>query len=61
MVQVDNLSCSLPVFDQNTSLIVVVEMSDASWPIAGLAVRSRNIVGIRLGWLLCSTLIGSNI
>ena len=33
---VDDLSRSLAVFDQSTSLIVVVELSEASWPIAGL-------------------------
>ena len=36
MTQVDDLSRSLAVFDQNTSLIVVVEMSEASWLVAGL-------------------------
>lgn len=36
MTQVDDLSRSLVAFDQNTSLIVVVEMSEASWLIAGL-------------------------
>ncbi len=36
MTQVDDLSRSLAAFDQNTSLIVVVEMSEASWLLAGL-------------------------
>lgn len=36
MTQVDDLSRSLAAFDQNTSLIVVVELSEASWLIAGL-------------------------
>ncbi len=36
MTQVDDLSRSLAVFDLNTSLIVVVEMSEASWLSAGL-------------------------
>ncbi len=36
MTQVDDLSRSLAVFDQNTSLVVVVEMSEASWLVAGL-------------------------
>jgi len=36
MTQVDDLSRSLAAFDQNTSLIVVVEMSEASWLVAGL-------------------------
>ena len=36
MTQVDDLSRSLAVFDQSTSLIVVVELSEASWLIAGL-------------------------
>ena len=36
MTQVDDLSRSLTVFDQTTSLIVVVELSEASWLIAGL-------------------------
>ncbi len=36
MTQVDDLSRSLAVFDQNTSLVVVVELSEASWLIAGL-------------------------
>jgi transposase len=36
VTQVDDLSRSLAVFDQNTSLIVVVEISEASWLIAGL-------------------------
>jgi len=31
MTQVDDLSRSLAAFDQNTSLAVVVEMSEASW------------------------------
>jgi len=36
MAQVDDLSRSLAAFDQNTSLAVVVEMSEASWLVAGL-------------------------
>jgi len=36
MTQVDDLSRSLTAFDQNTSLVVVVEMSEASWLVAGL-------------------------
>ena len=36
MTQVDDLSRSLAVFDQSTSLIVVVELSEASWLAAGL-------------------------
>ncbi len=36
MTQVDDLSRSLTVFDQNTSLIVVVELSEASRLVAGL-------------------------
>ena len=36
MTQVDDLSRSLAVFEQNTSLIVVVELSEASWLVAGL-------------------------
>jgi hypothetical protein len=31
MTQVDDLSRSLAAFDQTTSLIVVVEMSEANW------------------------------
>ena len=31
MTQVDDLSRSLDTFDQDTSLTVVVEMSEASW------------------------------
>jgi len=34
MTQVDDLSRSLAAFDQNTSLAVVVEKSEASWLIA---------------------------
>ena len=36
MTQVDDLSRSLAVFDQNTSLMAVVELSEASWLVAGL-------------------------
>ena len=36
MPQVDDLSRSLTIFDQNTSLTVVVEMSAASWLVAGM-------------------------
>ena len=36
MTQVDDLSRSLTLFDQGTSLIVVVELSEASWLVAGL-------------------------
>src|SRR5271156_6821136 len=37
MRQVDALSRSLVAFDQDASLIVVVEMSEASWLVAGMA------------------------
>src|SRR6202045_222104 len=37
MPQVDDLSRSLVAFDQDASLIVVVEMSEASWLVAGMA------------------------
>ena len=36
MPQVDDLSRSLVSFDQETSLIVVVEMSQSSWLVAGM-------------------------
>jgi len=36
MTQVDDLSRSLAAFDQSTNLVVVVEMSEASWLVAGL-------------------------
>lgn len=36
MAQVDDLSRSLAVFDQSTSLTVAVELSEASWLVAGL-------------------------
>ena len=36
MTQADDLSRSLAAFDQNTTLIVVVEMSAASWLVAGM-------------------------
>ena len=36
MTQVDDLSRSLTLFDQGASLIVVVELSEASWLVAGL-------------------------
>jgi len=36
MTQVDDLSRSLAAFDQITSLVVVIEMSEASWLVAGL-------------------------
>lgn len=36
MTQVDDLSRSLAAFDQNTSLVMVVELSEASWLVAGL-------------------------
>lgn len=36
MSQVDDLSRSLAAFDQNTTLTVVVELSEASWLVAGL-------------------------
>jgi len=36
ITQVDDLSRSLAAFDQNTSLVVVVEMSKASWLVAEL-------------------------
>src|SRR6516162_8963336 len=35
MTQVDNLSRSVDAFDQDASLIVVVEMSEASWLVTG--------------------------
>ena len=34
---VDDLSRSLVAFDQDAALIVVVEMSEASWLVAGMA------------------------
>ena len=37
MTQVDDLSRSLVAFDQDGTLIVVVEMSEASWLVAGMA------------------------
>jgi hypothetical protein len=37
MPQVDDLSRSLVAFDQDATLIVVVEMSEASWRVAGMA------------------------
>src|SRR4029453_14756143 len=36
MSQVSDLSRSLAAFDQNTALTVVVELSEASWLVAGL-------------------------
>jgi transposase len=39
MTQVDDLSRSLDTFDQDTSLTVVVEMSKASWLVAGMVPR----------------------
>jgi transposase len=36
MTHVDDLSRSLLAFDQATTLVVVVEMSEASWLVAGL-------------------------
>src|SRR5919112_4637108 len=36
MSQVSDLSRSLAPFDQNTTLTVVVELSEASWLVAGL-------------------------
>src|ERR1700757_4184059 len=36
MSKVDDLSRSLAAFDQNTTLTVVVELSEASWLVAGL-------------------------
>ncbi len=36
MTQIDDLSRSFGVFDQATSLIVVVELSATSWLVAGL-------------------------
>jgi transposase len=35
MSQVNDLSRSLSAFDQNTTLTVVVELSEASWLVAG--------------------------
>jgi transposase len=37
MPKVDDLSRSLVAFDQDATLIVVVEMSEASWLVAGMA------------------------
>ncbi|HKN30646.1 MAG TPA: transposase [Roseiarcus sp.] len=37
MPQVDDLRCSLVAFDQDATLIVVVDMSEASWLVAGMA------------------------
>ena len=37
MPQVDDLSRSLVAFDQDVTLMVVVEMSEASWLVAGMA------------------------
>jgi len=34
--QVDDLSRSLATFDQDATLTVVVEMSEASWLVAGM-------------------------
>jgi len=36
MAHVDDLSRCLTAFDQNTTLVVVVEMSEASWLVAGM-------------------------
>jgi transposase len=36
MAQVDDLSRSLSAFDQNATLVVVVEMSESSWLVAGM-------------------------
>ena len=36
MSQISDLSRSLAAFDQNTALTVVVELSEASWLVAGL-------------------------
>jgi len=36
MTQVDGLRRSLAAFDQITGLVVVVEMSEANWLVAGL-------------------------
>jgi transposase len=36
MTQIDDLSRSVDAFDQNTSLTVVVEMSEASWLVTGM-------------------------
>ena len=36
MTQVDDLSRSLAAFDQNSTLTMVVEMSAASWLVAGM-------------------------
>ena len=36
MTQVDDLSRSVDAFDQDTSLTVVVEMSEASWLVTGM-------------------------
>ena len=39
MPQVNDLSRSLAAFDQNTTVTVVVELSEANWLIAGLVSR----------------------
>ena len=36
MAHVDDLSRCLTAFDQNTTLVVVVEMSEAGWLAAGM-------------------------
>ena len=35
MTQIDDLSCSLVSFEQNSSATVFVEMSESSWLVAG--------------------------
>jgi transposase len=41
MTQIADLSRSLDTFDQDTSLTVVVEMSEASWLVAGMVPGDR--------------------
>ena len=36
MTQVDDLSCSLIAFEQNSTMVVVLEMSQSSWLAAGV-------------------------
>ncbi len=36
VTEADDLSRSLVAFDQNTSLTIVVEMSESSWLVAGI-------------------------
>ncbi len=36
MIQIDDLSRSIAAFNHNATLVVVVEMSEASWLVAGM-------------------------